>query len=69
MSQIGGPASDIIAFLGGRELVGQIVGVKPNAVRMAETSGKLPAPWYDALERKAGRPLPREAFTFKGVSP
>ncbi len=61
-------ASDIIAFLGGREAVAAIVNVKANAVRMAETSSKLPAHWYDALERKAGRPLPREAFTFKAAS-
>ena len=60
-------ASDIVAYLGGRAAVSEIVGVKENAVRMAETAGKLPAPWYAALCRKAGKPLPEAAFTFKGI--
>jgi hypothetical protein len=60
-------ASDIIAYLGGREAVADLVGVKLNAVRMAETAGKLPAAWFMAIEQAARQPLPRDAFTFKSV--
>ena len=60
-----GPASDIINYLGGRDAVAALVNVKQRAVGMAETSGKLPCAWFDALEMAARRPLPREAFTFR----
>ena len=49
-------ASDIITFLGGRQAVADLVG------------GKLPAAWYNMLENRAGRPLPRDCFTFKGAA-
>jgi hypothetical protein len=61
-------ASDIITFLGGRQAVADLVSVKLNAVRMAEAGGKLPAAWYNMLENHAGRPLPRDCFTFKGAA-
>lgn len=44
----------------------EAIGVQPDAVRKAVSAGKLPASWYHTLERLAGRPLPRDVFTFKG---
>lgn len=58
-------ASEIIDYLGGRDAVAAVVGVQNDAVRIAESKGYLPAPWYHLLENMAGRPLPRECFTFK----
>lgn len=58
--------SEILDFIGRERLMAE-VGVKSSAVRMAEKSGKAPALWYDAMERLAGRPLPRDLFTFKAV--
>lgn len=60
-------ATDIVNTLGGREAVAACIGVSPHAVRMAERNGSLPAAWFDALEKLAGRPLPRSAFSFKGA--
>ncbi|CAK0769475.1 hypothetical protein CCP3SC1AL1_470003 [Gammaproteobacteria bacterium] len=61
-------ASDIITFLGGRQAVADLVSVKIDAVRKAEDGNKLPAAWYNMLENRAGRPLPRDCFTFKGAA-
>jgi len=58
-------ASDIIEYLGGRQSVADLVGVKLNAVRMAETAGKLPAAWFLCIEKACRVPVPRECFTFK----
>ena len=60
--------TDIITTCGGRREVASIVGVTPDAVRLAEINGKLPAMWFDALERHLGQTLPRNLFTFKGAS-
>lgn len=57
--------SDIIVSCGGRKGVAALVGVTPDAVRLAEINGKLPAMWFDALERAVGANLPRSLFTFK----
>ena len=58
--------SNIIDACGGRDAVADLVGVKPTAVKFAAGNGKLPAMWFDALERKIGAPLPRHLFSFKG---
>jgi hypothetical protein len=58
--------SEIVTVIG-REALAAAVGVKPDAIRMALNAGRLPAAWYHACERLAGRPLPREAFSFKGA--
>lgn len=42
------------------------LGVGPSRMRKAMRDDRLPASWLDTLERLAGRPLPREAFYFKG---
>lgn len=42
------------------------VKVAPDRIRLARAADKLPASWYDALERLCGRPLDRSLFTFKG---
>lgn len=59
-------ASEIVAYITPAALMAE-VGVKRDAINKAVRSGKLPALWYDACERLAGRPLPREAFYFKGA--
>jgi hypothetical protein len=58
---------DIINFIG-RPAVAERLGITDDAIRLALRSGKLPAHWYHALEVMAGRPLPRDCFTFKGVT-
>ena len=60
-------AQEIVDFVGAATLADS-VGVKPDAVRVALTNGKLPSAWYAAAENLAGRPLPRDCFTFKGVA-
>lgn len=60
-------ASQIIAFLG-QDAVAERLGVGVKAVQAAVRAGKLPAAWYHALEQMAGRPLPRDCFTFKAVA-
>ena len=60
-------ASDIIDFVGPDRAMAAL-GVQRDAIRKARASGELPASWYDAMEKLAGRPLPREAFSFKGTS-
>ena len=59
-------ASEIIDFVGA-ERIKEALSVKDDAVRKARTAGIMPASWYDAVERLAGRPLPRSLFTFKGA--
>lgn len=56
----------IIDFIGKERLAGA-VGVKPGAVERALRKGALPSLWYHACEQLAGRPLPRECFSFKGL--
>lgn len=58
---------DIINQAGGRREVSRALGITPDAVALAEKSGKLPAMWFDALERRVGCPLPRHLFSFKAV--
>lgn len=57
--------SEIIDFAG-PDRVMAAVKVAPDRIRLARTADKLPASWYDALERLCGRPLDRSLFTFKG---
>ena len=52
----------------GRQRVALAVGVSPKAVTNTVCNGKLPASWYMALCALAGRKLPAECFTFKGVA-
>ena len=56
---------EILDFIG-RDVVQDEIGVSADRVRVAATQDKLPASWLNALERLARRPLPREAFNFKG---
>ncbi len=58
-------ASEIIDFVGQDAVMAELK-VQADAVRKAKASGVLPASWYDAMERLAGRPLPRSVFSFKG---
>lgn len=60
-------ASEIIEFIG-QDRIMAALSVKDDAVRKAKTAGVLPASWFHTLENLAGRPLPRKAFNFKGIS-
>jgi len=55
----------ILAYVG-HEAASQALGVSMKRLDNAQYQTALPASWYDTLERLAGRPLPREAFAFKG---
>jgi hypothetical protein len=57
-------ASEIIDFIG-RERLAAALGVTTDAVDRARRNNQLPSLWYHACEEMAGRPLPREAFSFK----
>jgi hypothetical protein len=57
--------SEIIDYIG-PDTVRDAIGVDEKRIRQARLGPKLPASWYDTLERLAGRPLPREVFSFKG---
>ena len=59
-------ASEIIDFITPEALMAQ-VGVKRDAIERARKKGQLPSLWYAACENLAGRPLPRTAFSFKGI--
>jgi hypothetical protein len=59
-------APEIIDFIG-QDRIMAALGVKDDAVRKAKASGVLPASWYHTLEVLAGRPLERQAFSFKGT--
>lgn len=58
--------SDIIDLIGA-DRVKAAVGVEDRRIRQARLDDTLPASWYDALERLAGRDLPRSLFSFKGL--
>ena len=60
-------AAEIIDFIS-QDAVCAELQITPDAVRKAVVKGELPSSWYNALERLAGRPLPRDVFSFKGVS-
>lgn len=60
----------VLAEIGEDRIAASIDGIRPNAIRGWRTmshgrASLIPAIHYDALEKLAGRPLPREAFTFK----
>ena len=57
----------IIATLGIAAVAARM-HVTEEAVRKALKAGKLPAPWFAALEQMATADLPRDCFTFKGLS-
>jgi hypothetical protein len=59
----------IVTLAGGHKAVCDAVGLKTaytrDSVNQHIKTGKLPAAWFDALERKCKRKLPRTAFSFK----
>ena len=57
-------ASDIVAALG-EDAVAAAFGITVKQVRKRVREGLLPTLWFAALERMAGQPLPRQAFSFK----
>ena len=60
-------AAQIIDYIGLATLRAALQ-VKPDAIRKARRKGQMPAAWYDTCERLAGRPLPRDVFSFRGVA-
>lgn len=58
-------APEIIDFIGQDKIIAAM-HVQADAVRKARAAGVLPASWYHTLEKLAGRPLPRDVFSFKG---
>lgn len=60
-------ASDIIQFIG-RDAIVEAFGLSVRRVNEMAHEGEIPAALYDGLERLAGRPLPRDAFSFKSVA-
>ena len=59
-------ARDIIDFVG-KDTVSANLDVGAEAVRVAYRNNRIPALWYDAMEQLAGRPLPRDAFSFRAI--
>lgn len=55
----------ILAYTGPDEEIAAALGVTVDRVQRAKRDPLLPAAWLDTLERRAGQPLPREAFSFK----
>jgi len=58
--------AEILDFVG-HDRAQAILGVGSDRIRLARAASHLPASWYHAMEKLAGRPLPRESFTFKGM--
>lgn len=61
--------TEIIKACGGTLAVSTATGIKPERVRnvVCDKRAKLPASWFDAMERLAGRALDRQLFSFKGL--
>ena len=59
-------ASEIIETVG-REAMQAHFGVQPRVLRHYAKIGRLPAAWFDLLERLTGQTLPRNLFSFKGL--
>jgi len=57
-------ASDIIDAIG-RNRIMAAYGVKARVLQHHAQNNRLPALWFDGLEKMAGQPLPRHLFAFK----
>jgi hypothetical protein len=60
-------AHDIIEAAG-RNALKTALGVQDRVIQHHLSTGRLPASWFDLLERMTGQTLPRHVFSFKGVS-
>jgi hypothetical protein len=58
----------IIEQSGGVDAVAARVGVKAASIRPMLYKAQLPASWYFALCDMTGQTLPRQLFSFKGLS-
>lgn len=56
---------EAIDFIGPARMREKLRVGQPSIAK-ARRDGRFPACWYDAMENMAGRPLPREWFSFKG---
>ena len=52
----------------GRPRVMAAYGVKERLLRHYIQDNRLPAAWFDGLEKMTGQALPRNLFTFKEVA-
>lgn len=59
--------SEILTFVGA-DRARERLDVSQDRIRIAMTQEVLPSSWYAVLEDLAGRPLPRECFSFKGMT-
>ena len=57
----------IIDSIGAERIAEALHTVTLRRVKRVRTMDRIPASWYDGLERLAGHELPREVFTFKGL--
>ena len=57
-------ASDIIEHIG-RPRIKRAYAVADRVLQIYAKENKLPAAWFDGLEKMAGQSLPRQLFTFK----
>ena len=62
-------AKDVIAFIGAEALANEVGVSRKTMTSYQRGGGQMPAMWYDACERLAGRPMPRDLFYFKGNAP
>jgi hypothetical protein len=58
--------AEVIDYIG-QDRVKRAFGVNTRRLNQCRQFNQLSALWYDALERMAGRPLPRDLFSFKDV--
>lgn len=61
-------ALEIIEAAGGEKAVATRLGVTKDRVYRVCLQGRIPAMWFDALERMLDQELPRDLFTFVKVS-
>jgi len=59
---------DIISLAGGLDAIALRVGVNKASARVMVSRGPIPASWFAALEDMTGQQLPRNLFSFKGLS-
>ena len=52
----------------GRDAIAARLDIAPRRVSNAALDAQLPASWYVTLSDMAGADLPRDMFTFKGMT-
>lgn len=52
----------------GRKRISAALGVTQHTILIHERNGVAPAPWFDIIEKMAGRPVDRALFRFAAIS-